>query len=51
MAAAALAHTLDSSVTVRLVESDEIGTIGVGEATVPHLRAFNDSLHIDEVEI
>jgi len=50
MAAAALAHTLDSSVTVRLVESDEIGTIGVGEATVPHLRAFNDSLHIDEVE-
>jgi tryptophan 7-halogenase len=50
MAAAALAHTLASAVSIRLVESEDIGTVGVGEATVPHLRAFNDTLRIDEVE-
>ncbi|MBC8027838.1 MAG: tryptophan 7-halogenase [Steroidobacteraceae bacterium] len=55
MAAAALARVLDFSVTsrpvsIRLVESDEIGTVGVGEATVPHLRAFNETLRIDETE-
>ena len=51
MAAAGLAHTLkDSGCAIVLVESEDIGTVGVGEATVPHLRAFNDSLRIDEVE-
>jgi len=49
MAAAALAHALPS-LSIQLVESEEIGTVGVGEATVPHLRAFNSSLQIDEVE-
>jgi len=49
MAAAALAHSLQGC-AITLVESDDIGTIGVGEATVPHLRAFNHSLQIDEVE-
>jgi tryptophan halogenase len=51
MAAAGLAHTLkDSGCVIQLVESDEIGIVGVGEATVPHLRAFNNSLRIDEVD-
>ena len=51
MAAAALAHTLEGQrCAITLVESEDIGTVGVGEATVPHLRAFNDSLRIDEVE-
>ena len=50
MAAAALARALEFPVTIRLVESDDIGTVGVGEATVPHLRSFNSSLQIDEVE-
>src|SRR6186713_3725645 len=51
MAAAGLAHALEGSgCSIVLVESEDIGTVGVGEATVPHLRAFNDSLRIDEVE-
>ena len=50
MAAAALARTLELPVSIRLIESEDIGTVGVGEATVPHLRAFNDTLRIDEVE-
>jgi tryptophan halogenase len=49
MAAAALARALPS-LSIQLVESEDIGTVGVGEATVPHLRAFNDTLQIDEVE-
>src|SRR6188768_3092287 len=51
MAAAGLAHALEGSgCAIQLIESDDIGTVGVGEATVPHLRAFNDSLRLDEVE-
>src|SRR5688572_22864955 len=50
MAAAALSRALEFPVTIQLVESEDIGTVGVGEATVPHLRAFNTSLQIDEVE-
>jgi tryptophan halogenase len=50
MAAAALAHALEFPVAITLVESEDIGTVGVGEATVPHLRAFNQSLGVDEVE-
>src|SRR6188768_643786 len=51
MAAAGLAHALEGSgCAIQLIESDDIGTVGVGEATVPHLRAFNSSLQIDEVE-
>jgi len=50
MAAAALARTLEFPVSIQLIESEDIGTVGVGEATVPHLRAFNNSLQIDEVE-
>jgi tryptophan halogenase len=50
MAAAALAKSYGGRIAVRLIESDEIGTIGVGEATVPHLKTFNDALGLQEVD-
>ncbi|MHB1283367.1 MAG: tryptophan halogenase family protein, partial [Metallibacterium scheffleri] len=50
MAAAACAKVLGAGYAVQLIESEEIGTIGVGEATVPHLKQFNTLLEIDEVE-
>ncbi len=50
MTAAALVRLLPHACTVRLVESAEIGIVGVGEATLPHLRAFVESLGIDEAD-
>jgi tryptophan halogenase len=50
MAAAGLAKVLGPACAIRLIESEEIGIVGVGEATVPHLKIFNNILEIDEIE-
>jgi tryptophan 7-halogenase len=50
MTAASLAQTLKGTQRVSLVESDEIGTVGVGEATIPPLQFFNKTLGINERE-
>ncbi len=50
MTAAALSRLLTTGYRVRLIESDLISTIGVGEATIPSIRAFNQLLGIDEDE-
>jgi len=48
MSAAVLARALGDSVRIRLVESEEIGTVGVGEATIPQIRNINAFLGLDE---
>jgi tryptophan halogenase len=51
MAAAALATYLGKHASIRLVESEEIGIVGVGEASVPHIKLFNGQwLGIDEAD-
>ena len=50
MVAAAFSKLLGREYSIRLIESDEIGTIRVGEATVPHLKLFNQILEIDEID-
>lgn len=50
MTAAAMSKLLGPTCKIRLVESDEIGIIGVGEATIPHINEFNQALGIDEDE-
>lgn len=48
MAAAAFARL--TSMRVTLIESEAIGTIGVGEATIPQIRLFNAAIGLDEGE-
>jgi tryptophan 7-halogenase len=50
LAAAALSHQLGRVLEITLIESDEIATIGVGEATIPPIRVFHKLLQIDEQE-
>ena len=48
MAASSLAKIFAGMIQIELIESDEISTVGVGEATIPQIRSFNDVLGIDE---
>jgi len=50
MAAGALSRFFGHKRKITLVESDEIGTVGVGEATIPPMRSFNGLLEIPEPE-
>jgi tryptophan halogenase len=52
MTAAAFASVFKpGQVSVQLIESSEIGIVGVGEATLPHIRFFNRRIGIDEREL
>ena len=51
MTAAALSKTLGQVLDICLIESDEIGTVGVGEATIPPIIVFQRLLEINEQKI
>ncbi|TIX51097.1 tryptophan halogenase family protein [Alteraurantiacibacter aquimixticola] len=48
MAATMLATTLSKDISVELVESEAIGIVGVGEATIPPMQKFNHFVKLDE---
>lgn len=50
IAAFALVKQLGSLIDITLVESDEIGTVGVGESTIPTARTFHQYMGVDERE-
>ncbi len=50
LAGCALAHQFRDQLQITLVESEQIGTVGVGESTVPPIRTFHRFLQIDEQE-
>lgn len=50
MAATALAKTFGPQLQINLLESEAIGTVGVGEATIPTIQWFNDLIGLDEAE-
>jgi tryptophan halogenase len=50
MTAAALSKVMGETYAIRLVESDEIGIVGVGEATIPMIKLYNNALGIDEAD-
>lgn len=50
MVAACLSKTMGKILDIKLIESDEIGTVGVGEATIPTLLTFHNLLDLNERE-
>lgn len=50
MTAALFSKLLEGRYAITLVESDEISTVGVGEATIPAIKRFNALLELDETD-
>ena len=50
MSAALLRKVLGDKIAIELVESEQIGIVGVGEATIPPIQHVNSVLGIDEAE-
>lgn len=50
MSAALLSKLYGRALEIRLIESEDIGTVGVGEATIPQIRHYNGTLGLDENE-
>ncbi|WP_295802186.1 tryptophan halogenase family protein [uncultured Microbulbifer sp.] len=50
MTAALMAKVLGKVINITLVESEQIGTVGVGEATIPPIVSFNQALGLEEKE-
>ncbi|MGI9202269.1 MAG: tryptophan halogenase family protein [Woeseiaceae bacterium] len=48
MAAASISKLIGKNLQITLIESDQIGTVGVGEATIPTLLTLHELLKIDE---
>ena len=51
MAAAGLSKLISKdAISIRLIESEQIGTVGVGEATIPHIQYYNRLLELNEAD-
>lgn len=50
LTAALLVKILGNAIKIRLVESEQLGTVGVGEATIPPIQTLNKALGLNEAE-
>jgi len=50
MTAALFAELFQGLYDIELVESEQIGTVGVGEATIPAIKKYNELLNLDEAD-